>query len=60
MTAQWTDPAESAKHIAWTRAFYDAIEPHAHGSHFLNFNSEAERRGGAAPPSASTTPGSPR
>ena len=41
MTAQWLDPTESAKHIAWTRAFYDAIEPHAHGSHLLNFNSEA-------------------
>ena len=41
MTAQWTDPAESAAHIAWSRAFYDAIEPHAHGSHLLNFNSEA-------------------
>ena len=41
MTAQWLDPAESAKHMAWTRAFYDAIEPHAHGSHLLNFNSEA-------------------
>ena len=41
MAAQWTDPAESAAHIAWSRAFYDAIEPHAHGSHLLNFNSEA-------------------
>ena len=41
MAAQWTDPAESAAHIAWSRAFYDAIEPHAHGSHFLNFQSEA-------------------
>ncbi|MFO1141108.1 MAG: FAD-binding oxidoreductase [Amaricoccus sp.] len=40
MTAQWMDPAESSKHIAWTRDFYAAIEPHAHGSHFLNFNSE--------------------
>ena len=41
MAAQWTDPAQSASHIAWSRSFYDAIEPHAHGSHFLNFNSEA-------------------
>jgi FAD/FMN-containing dehydrogenase len=40
MAAQWTDPAESQKHIAWSRAFYDAVEPHAHGSHYLNFNSE--------------------
>jgi FAD/FMN-containing dehydrogenase len=41
MTASWMDPAESAGHIAWARGFYDAIEPHAHGSHFLNFQSEA-------------------
>ena len=41
MTAQWSYLAESAKHTAWARAFYDAIEPHAHGSHLLNFNSEA-------------------
>ena len=41
MTAQWTDPAESAGHIAWSRAFSDAIAPHTHGSHFLNFQSEA-------------------
>ena len=41
MTAQWLDPVESAKHITWTRAFYVAIEPHAYGSHLLNFNSEA-------------------
>ncbi len=39
--AQWTDPAESARHIAWTRAVYDAVEPYSSGSHFLNFQSEA-------------------
>ena len=41
MTAQWTDPTETEKHTAWTRDFYQAIEPFAHGSHLLNFNSEA-------------------
>jgi FAD/FMN-containing dehydrogenase len=40
-TAQWTDPAESAGHVAWARAVYDAVEPHSSGSHFLNFQSEA-------------------
>ena len=41
MTAQWTDPAESATHTAWTRAMYDAFEPHSNGMHLLNFQSEA-------------------
>lgn len=40
-TAQWTDPGESAGHIAWARAAYDAVEPYARGSHLLNFQSEA-------------------
>ena len=41
MTAQWTDPAESERHIAWVRAMYDAFEPHSSGMHLLNFQSEA-------------------
>ena len=41
ITAQWTDPAETATHIAWARAMYDAFEPHSSGSHLLNFLSEA-------------------
>lgn len=40
-TAQWTDPAESAGHVAWARAVYDAVEPYSSGSHLLNFQSEA-------------------
>ncbi|MGY2997311.1 FAD/FMN-containing dehydrogenase [Mesorhizobium sp. URHB0026] len=40
MTAQWTDPAESERHIAWVRAMYDAFEPHSSGMHLLNFLSE--------------------
>ena len=40
MTAQWTDPAESERHIAWVRAMYDAFEPHSSGMHLLNFQSE--------------------
>ncbi|MBS3652305.1 FAD-binding oxidoreductase [Pseudaminobacter sp. 19-2017] len=38
--AQWLDPAESAEHIQWARTFYDALEPHSSGDHFLNFQSE--------------------
>ena len=41
MMAQWLDPAESAKHIAWTREMFDAVEPYSDGSHLLNFQSEA-------------------
>jgi FAD/FMN-containing dehydrogenase len=41
MTAQWVDPAESATHIAWARAMYDAFEPHSSGMHLLNFQSDA-------------------
>ena len=40
MTAQWTDPAESERHIAWVQAMYDAFEPHSSGMHLLNFQSE--------------------
>jgi FAD/FMN-containing dehydrogenase len=40
ITAQWTDPGESAAHTAWVRETYDALEPYASG-HFLNFMSES-------------------
>ncbi|HVL22380.1 MAG TPA: BBE domain-containing protein, partial [Amaricoccus sp.] len=29
-------------HVAWVRAVYDAVEPYSSGSHFLNFQSEAD------------------
>ena len=38
--AQWTDPAETAMHVAWVRDTYDAFEPHSSGMHLLNFQSE--------------------
>ena len=40
-TAQWTDPAETAEHVGWARAAYDAVAPYSSGSHLLNFQSEA-------------------
>ena len=40
MTAQWRDPAESERHVAWVRAMYEAFEPHSSGMHLLNFQSE--------------------
>jgi hypothetical protein len=35
--AQWTDPAESKKHIAWTRAFSEALGPYSSHGLLLNF-----------------------
>jgi hypothetical protein len=35
--SQWLDPAESEKHIRWTRALSDALKPHSSGGYLLNF-----------------------
>jgi len=35
--AQWSDPAESQKHIAWTRGLIAALEPFGSGAYLLNF-----------------------
>jgi len=40
MTAQWTDQVGAEKHIEWVRNLYDAVQPYATGSDFLNFQSE--------------------
>src|SRR5580704_14666523 len=34
--SQWTDPAESADHIQWTRQFWTAVEPFATGEVYVN------------------------
>jgi FAD/FMN-containing dehydrogenase len=34
--SQWTDPAESAGHIQWTREFWTAVEPFATGEVYVN------------------------
>ena len=34
--SQWTDPAESAGHIRWTREFWNAVEPFATGEVYVN------------------------
>jgi FAD/FMN-containing dehydrogenase len=41
INAVWTeaDP-ESERHIAWTRDFYDAMQPHSRGGVYLNFLGE--------------------
>jgi len=33
----WTDPADSARNVAWTRDFYRAMEPYSPGATYLNF-----------------------
>jgi hypothetical protein len=33
---QWTDGAESAAHIAWVREIWGQLEPHLHGSAYIN------------------------
>jgi hypothetical protein len=35
--AKWTDPAESRKHIGWTRAFSEALKPYSSNAYLLNF-----------------------
>jgi FAD/FMN-containing dehydrogenase len=34
--SQWTDPAEAAGHIQWTREFWTAVEPFASGDVYVN------------------------
>ena len=33
----WTDPQDTDKNIAWTRAFYEAVQPYSAGGGYLNF-----------------------
>jgi hypothetical protein len=34
---QWVEPAESGRHIEWTRRFADAMTPFRSGDYLLNF-----------------------
>ena len=38
--SQWIDPADSQKHISWTRDAWDALQPHSSGGYLLNFLSD--------------------
>jgi FAD/FMN-containing dehydrogenase len=40
--AQWTDPSESSKHMAWARNMAEAMRPHSSGAYLLNFLSEED------------------
>jgi hypothetical protein len=40
---QWTDAAESSKHVAWVRALWDRMEPELEGSAYVNHLAEDDR-----------------
>jgi FAD/FMN-containing dehydrogenase len=42
--SQWTDPAETAGHIQWTRDYWKAVEPFASGEVYVN-HLDAEEAG---------------
>jgi FAD/FMN-containing dehydrogenase len=42
--SQWTDPAESAGHVQWTRDYWSAVEPFASGEVYVN-HLDAEETG---------------
>jgi FAD/FMN-containing dehydrogenase len=37
IVAQWTDPAETERHVAWARALAQALQPYSTGATHLNF-----------------------
>ena len=37
---QWTNPAESERHVKWTRNFWDAMSAYGSGAYLLNFLGE--------------------
>ena len=37
---QWTDPAESERHVKWTRDFWEAMRVYGSGRYLLNFLGE--------------------
>jgi FAD/FMN-containing dehydrogenase len=36
LTAQWRDPAESERHVRWTRELWQALQPYATGGVYVN------------------------
>ncbi len=39
---EWTDAAESEKHIGWTRTLSDALKPHSSNGYLVNFLGDEE------------------
>jgi FAD/FMN-containing dehydrogenase len=42
LNTAWKDPAESEKHIQWTRTFWKALQPFSSGGSYVNFQSHDE------------------
>ncbi|MFX1512176.1 MAG: FAD-binding oxidoreductase [Promethearchaeota archaeon] len=42
LNTAWIDPSESEKHIQWTRAFWEALQPFSIGGAYVNFQSQDE------------------
>lgn len=42
--SQWTDPAETAVHVQWTRQFWDAVEPYASGVYVNHLGGDEPQR----------------
>lgn len=37
IVSRWTDPADSERHIAWARGVWQAVQPYASGSVYVNY-----------------------
>jgi FAD/FMN-containing dehydrogenase len=46
--SQWTDPAESAVHVQWTREFWNAVEPYTSGVYMNHLAGDDPQRVTAA------------
>jgi hypothetical protein len=42
IVSRWTDPAESEKHIRWTREFWEMMQPFATEAVYVNYLPEDE------------------
>ncbi len=40
INTRWTDPAESDRHVEWTRGFWEAVQPASVGATYINFMGE--------------------
>jgi FAD/FMN-containing dehydrogenase len=45
LTTQWRDPAESERHVRWTRELWQALQPYATGGVYLNHIGREEEDG---------------
>jgi FAD/FMN-containing dehydrogenase len=45
LTTQWRDPAESERHVRWTRELWQALQPYATGGVYLNHVGREEEDG---------------